>query len=453
MTRRPNIVLSICDDQRYDLVAALGHPDLRTPTLDALLRRGTVFTHAFHAGSHVPAVCIASRAMLHTNRHVFHIPDDIRQTPWPDSLLQHGPRGQPETPELLGEQLRQAGYYCFGCGKWHNERASYARSFADGGSIFFGGMSDHERVPICDFDPDGVYPPEAERIDPSRRHSSELFAQTALDFIRRYDGDRPFFLYLAFTAPHDPRQAPPQYLEMYDPAKLTLSSNHWPQHPFDNGELFVRDELLEAFPRSEEAVRRHLRDYYAITTHMDHWLGRVHQAIEDRGLSDRTLVIHTADHGLAVGQHGLMGKQNLYEHSVRVPLLMAGPDVPRDRRCDALVYQHDLHPTILEFAGIAPPAGGAFETLWPYLASAPPSGRRSVFSFYRATQRMVRTSTHKLHTYLVNGHVRKQLFDLVADPWECNDLMGRPESRPTAGDLTSLLHAWQQILDDPCGLW
>ena len=127
--------------------------------------------------------------------------------------------------------------------------------------------------------------------------------------------------------------------------------------------------------------------------------------------------------------------------------------LPRDRRCDALVYQHDLHPTILEFAGIAPPAGGAFETLWPYLASAPPSGRRSVFSFYRATQRMVRTSTHKLHTYLVNGHVRKQLFDLVADPWECNDLMGRPESRPTAGDLTSLLHAWQQILDDPCGLW
>ncbi len=149
--------------------------------------------------------------------------------------------------------------------------------------------------------------------------------------------------------PHDPRLAPAEFTKLYDPAKISLSKNFMPEHPFDNGELKIRDELLAPHPRTPAVMRQHLADYYATISHLDSEVGRVLAEIERRGWADNTIVIYSSDQGLAVGgRHGLMGKQNLYEH-VKPPLVFAGPGIPRGQS-DALVYLYDLFPTICDFA-------------------------------------------------------------------------------------------------------
>src|SRR5439155_24165644 len=125
---------------------------------------------------------------------------------------------------------------------------------------------------------------------------------------------------------------------LYDPERVPLPANFRGEHPFDNGDLQVRDELLAPHPRPPAEVRRHLADYYGMISHQDHWMGRVIEAVPED-----TIVVYTADHGLALGQHGLMGKQNLYDHSIRVPLLMRGLDLPACRR----VWAPTSHPDLL----------------------------------------------------------------------------------------------------------
>jgi len=436
--KRPNILLTIADDQRHDMLGCRGHPTLRTPALDRLAERGTCFSHAFHLGSTHPAVCAPSRAMLHTGRPLFRIPHAIRGN---DDWTGGGPGDNPDATPLLGEQLRHAGYHTHGVGKWHNGKPAYARSFTSGGAIFFGGMSSHFAVPIHGFDPDGRYDTPPRMTD---RHSTELFTDAAIDFLRRYDGDEPFFLYVAFTAPHDPRQTLPEWHDRYRAEDVALPPNFLPQHPFDNGELDIRDEQLAGFPRTGDEVRRHIAEYEAITAHMDDAIGRVHAALADAGCADDTLVIHSSDHGLSVGQHGLMGKQNLYEHSVRVPLLMAGPGVEAGRVDERLCYQHDLNPTLLAAAGLETSEAPCFRGLMDT------PGYGDVFCCYRKPQRMVRDRRHKLIEYRVAGQpLRTQLFDLLDDPHEMRDLSADPEQEATMQRLRERLRDWQARVGDP----
>ncbi len=102
-----------------------------------------------------------------------------------------------------------------------------------------------------------------------------------------------------------------------------------PQHPFDHGALIIRDENLAAWPRTEEVVRDQLAEYYGLITHLDEQVGRILAALDENGQAENTIVVYAADHGLAVGSHGLLGKQNLYEHSMRCPLIVRGPGIPQ----------------------------------------------------------------------------------------------------------------------------
>ncbi len=436
MRRRPNIVITMADDQRHDMLSALGHAVLRTPALDRLVSEGTCFTHAHCLGSPHGAVCAPSRAMLHTGRTLFHIPASIRQD--------YGPFRPPcDTPQeslpLLGELLQQAGYRTFLTGKWHNNAPSLNRSFGEGAAIFLRGMSSHFAVPVHDYDPTGAYDKSAARI--GDRHSIDLFTDAAIEFIRDYDGDRPFFLVCAHTAPHDPRHTTPRWHEQYRPQDMALPANFVPSHPFDNGEMDVRDELLAAHPREPDEVRRHIADYCAITAHMDDGIGRLLAALDDHDLAGDTIVVHTADHGLAVGQHGLMGKQNLYDHSVRVPLVMRGPGIDAGVRNDRLCYQHDLFPTLLRLTGVDVPQTCEFADLF----SSP--RRQTLFTTYRELMRGVRDKQHKLIEYLVNGVRTTQLFDMTVDPHELANVAAK---RPAVvARLREELHAWQSRVDDP----
>ena len=432
--RRPNVLILFSDDQRFDTIAALGNHEIRTPNLDRLVARGTAFTHAHIMGGISPAVCVASRAMFWSGQSLFRA--DERLT------AEVTGRGRKGPFTLLPEHFRRHGYATFGTGKWHNRAPLFARAFSAGGSILMGGGSDHYKVPEHDFRPDGVYSATPDRI--ATKHSSELFADAAVGFLRqRKPGADPFLLSVCFTAPHDPRQSPPEVRTQYKPERLRLPKSFRGEHPFDNGELKIRDEMLAPFPRTPEVVREHIADYYAMITHMDAQIGRILDALEQTGEARETLVVFAADNGLAVGRHGLLGKQNLYDHSVRVPLVLAGPGIPRGKRLGSFRYLHDVYPTLCHLAGLPVP-----ETVESRnLLDGP--GYDSLFFAYRNLQRGVRQGRWKLIRYYAPATERTQLFDMAKDPDELHDLSAEPRHAAAVASLKAEMGRWMQRTEDP----
>jgi arylsulfatase A-like enzyme len=446
MSRRPpNIILTVADDQRASALGCAGVEPVRTPALDCLASRGTRYANAHHLGSPHGAVCAPSRAMLLTGLPYFQLPS---------SLVQPGPQGESEEalPASFPERLRESGYRTFATGKWHNGARFFRPAFSGGANLFFGGMADHWFTPVHDFDPGGSYRPENRKI--ADGFSTEVFARSAIEFIRSRRGmDEPFFCYCAFTAPHDPRTPPDSYRRLYNPADIALPLNVLANQPFDkglhgiaqppdNGALGTRDEMLLGVPRDPNAIRRSIAEYYGMISHMDEWIGRIHAAVEEIGAGENTLIIHTADHGLAVGQHGLMGKQNLHGHSVNVPLILAGPGIAASRVDLSLCYQHDLHPTVLQQAGLPAESGDFFQSL------NSKAGRPCVGAAYADNQRMIRDLRYKLIEYRV-PLPRSELFDLQDDPCETRNLADEPDFFPVLERLREQMRAWQLAVGDP----
>jgi arylsulfatase A-like enzyme len=366
-----------------------------------------------------------SRAMIHTGRSLFHLKGSGEEVP-----SEHA---------LLGEVLRSAGYDCFGTGKWHNGAEAYARSFSDGAEIFFGGMADHWNVPACHYDPEGRYdewknsirnPWLSRMTTPVRAdhvqlgvHSTELFTDASLAFLEKQsDRENPFFLYLSYMAPHDPRSMPKKYLDMYADVPISLPGNFSVAHPFDYGVSRIRDERLAAQPRSADEVREHLREYYAMITHLDDHIGRVFKSLESQGLLDDTLIVLAGDNGLALGQHGLMGKQSVYEHSIRVPLVMAGPGIPDGETRDAFVYLMDIFPTLCDCVDIPIPESVEGHSLKSVLDGDVVTTRESIYLAYSDRVRGVKDSTYKYIRYRTDHGVVEQLFNLREDPLEIENL-------------------------------
>lgn len=430
----PNILIVIADDHRADAIGVLGHGEVSTPELDRLVRRGTAFTRARIAGGLMPAVCSPSRASLLTGRTPFRAdaaPGLVPAPPYEVCL----PADACTLPECFGA----AGYETFFTGKWHNDEAALLRSFEAGRAIFQGGMCEHTRVPVRDLD--GI-----RRGDPVRiagGFSTEIFCHAAADFLRTRATDRPFLACVALTSPHDPRTPPEPFRARYDAPVLALPVNFQPQHPFDNGELEVRDEQLLSHPLAPAGVRESLADYYGMISHHDTYLGRVLTALAETGQMENTIVVYLSDHGLALGSHGLLGKQNLYEHSVRVPLILAGPRVPAGFRHDGLVYSFDLYATLCDLAGVTAPKGLDSRSLRPLLASTRGAVRDAIGSAYMDCQRMVTDGRWKLIVYRVAGRQRCQLFDLERDPDELHDRAAEPAQAAQLAALQARLEAWQ----------
>ncbi len=228
-----------------------------------------------------------------------------------------------------------------------------------------------------------------------------MFCEAAVGFLEKAPADQPFCLYVAFTAPHDPRTPPDAFA--VDPASVSLPPNAQAMHPFDNGDMLVRDERLEAMPRPADAVRRHLADYYGMIAHLDAAVGTILETLAASGHAEDTIVVYTADHGLALGQHGLMGKQNLYEHSLRVPLIFAGPGIPAGQRHGQLVWHADTSATLLDAAGVDPDPASEGRSLLPILRGDTHWERRTFGAGYRTTQRMMRDERYKLIRYFPSG--------------------------------------------------
>ncbi len=424
--KKRNVLFLFADDMRADTIAAHGNPHIKTPNIDGLVRRGFSFRGNYIFGGNSGAVCVPSRAMLMSGKTWFHV----------DAPTLKGAR-------LLPEHLGENGYVTFGTGKWHNGQTSYLRAFQHGKTVMFGGMSDHTKVPVRDLGADGKL--TAERT--GEKFSSDMFADSTIEFLQNHDGRKPFFAYVAFTAPHDPRQPPEKYREMYYRSLPPLPVNFLPQLPFDNGMMNGgRDENLGAWPRTEKMIRDQLAEYYGLITHMDEQIGRILEALKKSGQADNTIIIFAADNGLALGSHGLLGKQSVFEHSMRTPLILAGPGIPNGKSTRAFTYLLDVFPTLCDTLGLAAPADLAGESLRPLWEGKKPRVRDSVFLPYLEIQRAVRDERWKLIAYPKIGHL--QLFDLQTDPHEMRNLIARPENAKHVQRLQALMKQWQTRVGD-----
>ncbi len=444
---RPNIVMLFADDLTFRALGMTGQTEVKTPHIDRLAGRGTTFSHAFIQGGTSGAVCVASRAMLLTGRYLWNCGRDG------DCTVD----GKAMYP-FWSQTLSEAGYRTFAVGKWHNGPATLERAFQTTTPTFLGGMLESTPVDGPAYHrpaPGNRWTPDDPKwkghwlvIDGKVVHSSEHWANAAIEHVERSTrDDRPYFLYVAFNAPHDPRQAPREYLERYPPGALAVPPNFLPRHPFDMGEFQGRDEILAPYPRTKQAVAVHLQEYYAIISHLDAQVGRILDAIDRSGQAERTLIVFAADNGLAVGQHGLLGKQSLYEHSIRVPLIMAGPSIPRGTTIDAMVYVPSLFATTCALAGVRAPDTVQFPSLVPLIAGRATTLYDDIYAGYVDRQRMVRTERWKL--IITPGANMVQLFDIGDDPWEMKNLADDVGRAPRLAELYGKLKEWMRRVNDP----
>ncbi|MGI9474628.1 MAG: sulfatase-like hydrolase/transferase, partial [Rubripirellula sp.] len=354
------------------------------------------------------------------------------------------------------EYMKDAGYRTYMTGKWHC-KADAAKAF-DVARDIRPGMpkateAGYNRPTVDGTDPWSPSDPKFGGFWEGGTHWSEVVANHADDyFADAAKESSPFFMYLAFNAPHDPRQSPAEYVDRYPVESIQVPQNFQPLYPYaeeiGSGKK-LRDERLAPFPRTEQAVRVHRQEYYALITHMDTMIGRILDALEATGKIDNTWIFFTADHGLAVGQHGLFGKQNMYDHSVRVPFIVAGPGVKSNQKIDEPIYLQDVMPTTLELAGIEQPKHVEFHSLLPMLEGNE-SPYESIYGCYLAKQRSIRTDRYKLIAYPEANTLR--LYDIQKDPLEKSDLAAEPSMQPVVTDLFGQLVTLQQEMNDSLDL-
>lgn len=427
-TARPNIVLILADDLRADAVGCYGNSYVKTPHIDQLAQNGLRFQNAYILGGNQGAVCAPSRAMLMSGKGFFRVSDKLN--------------GQMTLPKLL----RQNGYETFMTGKWHNEKEAVAAGFDHARNIMLGGMNDHFKTAMQDLKPDGTFTEKREK-----GFSTDVFCETVLDFLDNHDTKKPFFAYIPFTAPHDPRSPLPQYAALYDQRNIPLPPNFRPLHPFSFGnDMGGRDEFLAEHPRSVDDIRGQIADYYGLITHLDDAVGKIINKLKNKGLDKNTIIIFAADNGLAIGSHGLLGKQNLYEHSMRIPLIMSGPGIPRNQTRAAFAYLLDLFPTLCEMTKTAVPTDLDGKSLTGVVAGKAKAVRTELFTAYITFQRALRNERFKLIRYPKINHTL--LFDLQNDPYELVNLAEKPEFQGKITEMTTLLKQKQAQFGDTLSL-
>lgn len=425
-----NVLIIYSDDQSYNTINALGNKEVQTPNLDRLVKEGLSFRQAHVMGAHQGAVCIPSRIMMLTGRYINRLPGDGSNVP--DSII-----GLPEV-------LRSKGYNTFHTGKWHSDRVSHDRFFNMGDNIFFGGMfheqnGGHFRPFVYHYNGQGRYPRQAGWQ--SDIFSTQLFTNAAVSFLESNKAkEKPFLCYVAFTSPHDPRTPPPTFAGKHKPSSISLPPNFLPEHPFDNGDVRVRDEMLLPHPRTPEAVKGQIALYYDMIAEMDAQVGRILDALDKAGLRENTLIVFAGDNGLAVGQHGLLGKQSLYEHSIKVPMIFSGPGIPANKQSNALVYLSDITPTIYDWLGFEHPGTVEAKSFYSVLKKPKSSVRKNIYNVYGHWSRSIKSADgYKLIAYNVRGVKTVQLFNLKVDPWEITNLVNDPKHNKRMKQM------WEQL--------
>lgn len=449
MVEKPNVLFIFADDQCFRTLRAYGNDEVKTPNLDKLVERGTLFTHAYNMGGWNGAVCVASRAQLITGSFIWNAYQYEQEYKQEENSL---------SKPMWGNLMQDAGYETYMTGKWHIKR--------NPGDVFNHVV--HERPGMPNQTEEGYNRPKSPTDTlwqpwkkefggfwKGGKHWSEVLGDDALAFLdSAKEKEAPFFMYLAFNAPHDPRQSPKEFVEKYPLTEISIPPNFQEKYP--DAELIgsgpdLRDERLAPFPRTEHAIKVNRQEYYAIITHMDQQIGRILHALEKSGKADNTYVIFTADHGLSVGEHGLMGKQNMYDHSLRVPFIITGPDIPHNKKIDTDIYYQDAMATTLELAGVEKPDYVDFNSVIDLITGErKESSYDAIYGCYVDAQRMIRRDGFKLIVY--PKAKKLLLYDLNNDPWEISNLSELPAYQEKKKSMFRDLVELQEYMNDTLNL-
>jgi choline-sulfatase len=447
LAAKPNILFILVDDQSpFDLKMYNPKSTLETPNLDKLAAQGVVFDGAYHMGSSSGAVCTPSRHMIMCGRTVWHLP----VSPW--AAKTSPPQLEQQTIPAV---FNRAGYATMRTCKMGN-------SYEAANKLF-------------------TVRKDASKRGGTAESGSAWHAEQVLNYLNDREAakdTKPFLIDFGFSHPHDTRDGTPELLAKYgatnhtDKASLPslhslqppLPSNHLPKHPFDNTDMRVRDEVDVSGVwgnRDEASIRNEIGRQYACSENIDIQIGRVLKKLEDMGELDNTYIIYTADHGIAIGHHGLMGKQNLYQHCWRVPFIVKGPGIAAGRRVEGNIYLLDLLATLCDLAGIQPPKTNEGTSFKPVLTGEKQAMREVLFGAYsggsKPGMRSVKQGDWKLIQYESADGTSKhtQLFNLAENPDELLPEHGKPnlaDDPKRAAKLTEmkkLLLSEMRRLDDP----
>jgi arylsulfatase A-like enzyme len=410
--KRPNLLFILVDDQSpLDLRCYNPSSPLETPNIDRLAKEGVVFDGAYHMGSFSGAVCTPSRHMIMTGRTVWHLPI----SPQAQALGRCPPQIEQQT---LPAVFNRAGYATMRTCKQGN---SY-----EGANKLFTVRHD------------------ATKRGGTAESGSAWHGDRVLDYLARRAETRetrPFLIYFGFSHPHDVRNGTPELLAKYgavnhadraslppaNPRAPKLPPNYLPAHPFPHGHPGLRDEVSVSGVwdrRDERTLRNELGREYACSENIDLQIGRVLAKLEAMGELENTYIFYTSDHGMAIGRHGLQGKQNLYQHTWRVPFIVKGPGIPAGRRVEGNIYLLDVLATLCELAGIPPPETNEGTSFAPVLFGRQDTVRDVLYGVYNGGTkpglRSVKQGDWKLIQYdVMKGSVRQtQLFNLRENPEE-----------------------------------
>ncbi len=426
---KPNILFLFADDQRADTIRLYCNPIIKTPNLDRLMGKGVAFNRAYMQGGFNGATCVPSRAMLLSGRSLFRIDEKLlRDETWPAAFA-------------------RAGYTTFVSGKWHNGEPSLVKSFQIARGIFAGGMTNPLQAKLSRVDGGKLTVPQL-----ADRHACQVFADEAIRFLKEHK-EGPFFCYVPFDAPHDPHIVPDDFPIHYDAKKMLLPPNFLPQHPFDNGEMANRDEMLLGWPRTEEETRAMLADYYRYISYLDMVIGQVLDALAASPFAKNTIVVFAADSGVARGSHGLIGKQNLYEHSMRVPLIIAGPGIAADERTDAMCYLFDVIPTLGALAGVPGPKTSEGIDLSAVLRDPTRAARTElVFAYKQCAALPLETNRWKLIRYPQINKTQASLLFAGRPVRKTRSQPRNPDSAAKVMELTARMEKALKDYGDDCPL-
>ncbi len=409
-----NVLFILVDDMQQTALERLADTTPGSKVINDLMGRSVKFNNCYTQGSLGGALSMPSRAMIMTGRMLEQTPADGFKIPTKNVTI-------PET-------LRKEGYRTFATGKWHSDFQSFNRSFSEGENIYFGGMhpyenGGHETPHLRHYQADTLYQKQKSFV--GDKFSSEMYADAAVDFLRSAgkDAAQPFFAYVAFTSPHDPHNKLPDYSSPISTDIVKLPENYAPQHAFDNGELTVRDENVVPAPRSKETVIEQNQWYSGMINEVGQQIERLLNELKTQGLDENTVIVFAADNGLSMGRHGLMGKQNLYEHSISVPMSIYVPG-NKPNVNDGLCYLSDINPTLFEVLGVEQPKSVTTKVL-PLTGGE--TQREAVVLGYSSIQRALVWDSYKYIIYKVKGKKTTQLFNLKNDPFEMTNLSDSPK--------------------------
>lgn len=459
--QRPNILFVIVDDQSpFDLQVYNPDSALETSTIDRLAAEGMVFDGAYHMGSWSGAVCTPSRHMVMSGRTVWHLPQKRnrgkhpKQGLVPDDLPQY----------TMGAVFNKAGFDTMRTCKRGN---SYPAA--------------NEQFTVVK---------DATKRGGTDETGSPWHAEQVLNYLneREQQADEdPFLIYFGFSHPHDTRDGKPELLAKYGAVNHTdksslppandkqpeLPPNYLEEHPFHHGHPNLRDEVAVSGVwerRDEQTIRNELGREFACSENIDIQLDRVLKRLEEMGELDNTYIFYTSDHGMAIGRHGLQGKQNLYEHTWRVPFIVKGPGIEAGSRVQGNIYLLDVLPTLCDLAGIDIPHTAEGISFAPILRGKKQTSRDVLYGVYcggtKPGMRSVKKGDWKLIKYdVLDGKVQEtQLFNIAENPHEYlpehsrknpmeTNLADNPKFAKQRKELEALLLSEMKRLDDPYRLW